>query len=124
MIRKAREARGNDSFSNWKGTAVKKTVSATEARVHFGRIMQNVEDTNDTVVVVRGGRPKVAIISMEQLEKLERLNGEDSTPHWKVLQRQVRDMIRQSGNAPLIPPPEDVIREMREERNARITHLS
>ncbi len=103
---------------------MKKTISATEARIHFGKVMQDVEDTNDTVVVVRGGRPKVAIISMEQLEKLEQLHAEESTPHWKVLQRQVREMIRQSGNVPLNPPPDILLREMREERSARITNLS
>jgi prevent-host-death family protein len=99
------------------------TVSATKARVHFGEVMQRVEDTDEMVIVERGGRPKVAIISVKQLDELERRAKGEEVPHWKVLQQQVRELIRQAGNVPLNPPPEEVIREMREERNARITNL-
>jgi len=99
------------------------TVSATEARVHFGEVMQRVEDTDEMVIVERGGRPKVAIISIKQLDALERRASGEDVPHWKVLQQQVRALIRQNGNVPLSPPSEDVIREMRQERNARITNL-
>lgn len=103
---------------------MRKTVSATEARVHFGELMQTVVDTREPIIVERGGKPKVAIISIEQYNELEAFQGDTgATPHWRILQAQVREMIRRKGNVPLTPPPDEVIRQMREERDAQITNL-
>jgi prevent-host-death family protein len=103
---------------------MKKTVTATEARVRFGEIMQIAEDTNEPVIVERGGSPKVAIVSMELLHEFEHArNGTAAKPHWEILLEQAHEQIRRSGNVPLNPPPDEVIRQMREERDAQLTNL-
>lgn len=42
---------------------------------------------------------------------------------WKRLLREVYKQIRREGNVPLSPPPEEVIRQMREERDAHFPDL-
>lgn len=99
-----------------------KVMSATDARVHFGEVMREVSEHNETVIVERGGSPKIAIISAEELDALKTMvkSGEAD---WRQLLKEVHDQIRREGNLPLTPSPEEVIREMREERNAHFSDL-
>lgn len=48
------------------------TVTATEARVHFGEMIRIVRDQGGTVIVERAGEPEAAIISMDDLRELRR----------------------------------------------------
>ena len=49
----------------------KPTVTATEARVRFGELMRRVMEGQEPIVVEKGGRPMVVVMSMEHYEKLE-----------------------------------------------------
>ncbi len=49
-----------------------KTVSATEAKVHLGSLLEWCE-TRDEVIIERRGRPRAALISVEQYDELRRL---------------------------------------------------
>ena len=49
-----------------------KTVSAWEARRNFGKMMDEVARTNQTVIVESHGEPKVAIVPARQAEAWER----------------------------------------------------
>lgn len=49
-----------------------RTVTATEARVHFGEMLRIVRDQGGTVIVERAGEAEAAIISMEDLRELQR----------------------------------------------------
>ncbi len=49
-----------------------RTVTATDARVHFGEMLRIVKDLGGTVIVERAGEPEAAIISMDDLRELQR----------------------------------------------------
>ena len=97
---------------------MERRMSATEARVHFGEVMREVAEHGTTIVVERGGKPQVVILSLQEYRRLK--TGEIKKPHWKALLEEAHDHIRREGNPPLIPPPEDLIREERERRGEQI----
>ncbi|MBA2276121.1 MAG: type II toxin-antitoxin system Phd/YefM family antitoxin [Chloroflexia bacterium] len=47
-------------------------MSATEARRQLGELMRLIVESNEFVIVQRRGIPKVAIISIEQYNEIER----------------------------------------------------
>ncbi len=47
-------------------------VPATEARVHFGELIQAVEETGEAVLVERNGRPIVAVVQIGEYRRLQR----------------------------------------------------
>jgi len=97
---------------------MERRMTATEARVHFGEVLRVVADDGETVVVERDGKPRVVVISIDEYRRLTQ--DRDVRPHWKILLDEAHDQIRREGNLPLIPPPEDVIREGREIRDEEI----
>jgi hypothetical protein len=46
--------------------------------------------------------------------------GGDEKPHWQHLLEQAWEQIERDGDLPLDPPVEEVIRQMREERDAQL----
>ena len=48
-----------------------KTISATEARIHLGEVLDRVETRGDRVVIERGGKPVAMLISIEDARTLE-----------------------------------------------------
>lgn len=103
---------------------MKKTVSATEARVHFGELVRSVRESNEPVVVEHSGKPAVVIVSVATFDECERVrNGTDAKPHWEVLLEQAWERNERAGDLPLIPSADEMIREMREERDAQLMDL-
>lgn len=94
-------------------------VSATEARVRFGELMRRVTERGEIVVVERGGQPQVVVLSVDEYERLSAGRRED----WKELARRAREGIRDELNGRELPPPEEVIRQGREDRDERLLGL-
>ena len=97
---------------------MERTMSATDARIRFGELMRWVVESKRPVVVERGGRPHVVVISVDEYERLVAGRQEGAT--WRDLVRQARDQIAAELGDRELPPPEDVIRQMREERDAQL----
>ena len=99
-----------------------RTISATDARVRFGRLLRDVADRGETVLVERSGRPQVVVMP---LAEYRRLQSQDRTEdRWeRLLDETIERVDRQAGGKPLLPPDE-VIRAMREERDADLLDLS
>ena len=96
------------------------TVSATQARVHFGELLQRVIRSKKAIIVERAGKPLAVILSMDEYE---RLSGPNEEPGWKTLVQQAREQIRaELGDRELLPADE-IIRLMREERNVEQASL-
>ena len=53
---------------------MKKTVSATEARVHFGELLRAVAEEGATYVVERSGKPQAVVISAAEYDQLSAKN--------------------------------------------------
>jgi prevent-host-death family protein len=101
---------------------MERTLSATEARIRFGELMRRVTEEGDRVIVERAGKPHVVVLSVAEYEGLVASQRDGHT--WRELVQQARERIRADlGDRELTPPPEEVIRQMREERSAHFTDL-
>ena len=100
---------------------MKRTVSATEARIHFGELMRRVVESQEPIIVERGGKPHVVVLSVDQYEDL--LAGQQEQEDWRELVQQAREQIRVELGERELPPPEEVLRQMREERDAQLLAL-
>jgi len=95
-----------------------RVVSATEARIRFGELMRRVVENGELVIVERGGRPHVVVVSVAEYERL--LKGREQQGEWKGLVKQAREQIKvELGNRQL-PPSEEILRRIREERDAQL----
>jgi prevent-host-death family protein len=99
---------------------MQRTVSATEARVHFGEIVRRVAKSDETVVVERAGEPQVVVLSMRAYQRLTAQgDGDARRAAFRAALATAARIQRKAGRRPL-PAPEDVIREGREERAAAL----
>jgi prevent-host-death family protein len=94
------------------------TIDASEAGAGVEELTLRVVAEQAPVVVERDGKPQVVILTIEEYERLGG-GGWESTG-WRSALARTHDMIRREGAAPLDPPPEEVIRQGREERDARL----
>lgn len=102
---------------------MERVISATEARVRFGELMRKVVENQESVIVERSGEPRIVIISIEEYERLRSGGRRDD---WEeALERAIRlaTRIETRRGVPPLPPPEDVIRETREERDEQLLGL-
>ena len=96
------------------------TVSATEARVHFGELIRRVADHREAVYVERGGRPQVVLLAVSEYENL--LSGA-SCDGWLARAREARDRVRAEMDQATLPSAEELIRQSREERDGQLDGL-
>ncbi|MBW1782270.1 MAG: type II toxin-antitoxin system Phd/YefM family antitoxin [Deltaproteobacteria bacterium] len=100
---------------------MKRVVTATEARIRFGELIRRVVENRESVIVERSGKPQAVVLSVSEYERL--LEGQQDQNEWKSLVASARDQIRaELGNRKLMPP-EEVIAEMREERDEQLIGL-
>lgn len=100
---------------------MERTVSATEARIHFGELMRRVVEQQETVIVERGGKPQVVVLSVVEYERLAAERQEPGD--WLALIDQVRSQIKAELGDRRVPPSEEIIRQGREERDAQLLGL-
>lgn len=94
-------------------------ISATEARVRFGEVLRRVSEEGARYVVERGGRQTVVILSLEAYEMLvaaARPRGGIDEVLEAAAALRAAQRERLAGELP--PPPERVIAEGREARDA------
>jgi len=96
---------------------MERVVSATEARIHFGELMRQVVENQEPVIVERGGKSHVVVISIDEYERL--LRGQQAED-WKNVVAQARAQIQAELGERELPPPEEILRQIREERDAQL----
>ena len=98
-----------------------RVLSATEARTHFGALMREVVERQEPVIVQSGGKPQVVVISVAEYERLlaEQREPED----WWALVQRARRLARSELGDRELPSPDEIIREMREERDEQLLGL-
>lgn len=97
-----------------------RTVSATEARVHFGEVFRAVAEEGQTVVVERSRHQQVVVVSMAEYERLQAGAREDGRRAGLDKAAAVARAIGGRARAKPLPAPEDLIRESREARDADV----
>lgn len=98
---------------------MERAISATEARIHFGALMRRVVERDESVIVERGGKPEVVVLSIAEYKRLRTQNRGDWLERADRLREQIQAKL---GNRELLPS-EEVIRQMREERDAHLMDL-
>lgn len=96
-------------------------VTATEARIHFGEMMKDVIDLNETIVVSRSGQPAVVMMSLDRYEQLRA--GGESAESWLTPLLQFRRRLKEELGERRLENASEVIRQMREERDAELLDL-
>ncbi len=97
------------------------SVTATEARIHFGELMRRVVERRQIVMVERGGKPHIVMLSVEEYERLK--SAETARPDWRTLVDEAQAQIQAELGGRELAPPEEIIRQMREERSAQLADL-
>jgi prevent-host-death family protein len=100
---------------------MERRMSATEARIRFGELMRWVVESQEPVVVERGGEPYVVVLSVDRYEDL--LAGRQEPEDWRKLVHQAREQIRAELGDRELAPPDEVLRQIREERDAQLLAL-
>jgi len=88
----------------------KRTLSATEARVHFGEVLRRVEE-GEVIVVEGRGRPQAVILSVKAYAHLT-AGREDPLEAVLSLNRAVRARLGRP-----LTPPEEVLSALREDQD-------
>lgn len=100
---------------------MERIVSATEARVRFGEMMRRVVEDAEAIIVERDGKRQVALISIDEYELFKAQKREE--PEWRAMLAEVHKLVAQEIGDRELPPADEIIRQMREERDAHIQNL-
>ena len=99
---------------------MEKIVSATEARIHFGQMMQRVTEEQQAIIVEKSGQPQIVLISISEYE---RMKAAAQPPTWLDQLLQVREQVASEIGDRKLPAADDIIHQMREERSAQLLDL-
>ncbi len=102
---------------------MEKTVSATEARVHFGEILRKVAEDEQVFIVERGGQPAAAVLPLATYRRLKARIRSGSWQETLEQARALRERIAERRGGQPLPPPEDMIEEARRLRDDQLTDL-
>ena len=92
-------------------------VSATEARIHFGELMRQAVETHEAIIVERGGKPHVVVISVEEYERLLKRQQQSD---WKELVHGARAQIQAELGDRTLPRPGEILEQVREGRDEQL----
>jgi len=101
-----------------------RVVSVTEARVRFSELMRWAVGSGEPIIIERKGKPYVVILSVEAYGHLQATQGPGEEEDVLARIRKVRAQIHARRGGEPVPPPEEIIREMREGRSAGLAGLS
>ena len=94
-----------------------RVVSATEARIHFGELMRQAVETHEAIIVERGGKSHVVVISVEEYERLLKRQQQGD---WKELVQGARGQIQADLGGRTLPRPEEILDQVRECRDEQL----
>lgn len=97
---------------------MERTVNATEARIRFGEIMREAQKS--PITVVRDGKAEVVIISKIAYD---RLVSNVQTRGWRELVAASRERITIDLANRQLPLPDDLLFELREDRDEQSDYL-
>ena len=96
-----------------------KTISATEARVHFGALLRDVVERGETVIVERSGMPQIAVLSIREYERL--CGGQPAKPEWEQELDDLHGLIRRRHGDQVMPDAVELVNAGRDERDAELS---
>ena len=100
---------------------MERVVSATEARIHFGEMMRRVTEGQEEIIVERSGKPQMVMISIAEYDRLKSNGGAEST--WQEKVETAWTLVQKDLQGRELPPADEIIRKMREERDEYLMAL-
>jgi prevent-host-death family protein len=94
---------------------MQKTISATQARIHFGEIMKRAKVA--PVVVERDGKAEVVVISKKAYDRLIAANTQTD---WQEKLDALHNRIRVELAGRTLPDPVELLRQGRDERDEQL----
>ena len=95
-------------------------VTEAEAREHLGDLLRDVAAGQEAVLIERDGESQAVVISFDEYIRLRAKTQESGTQDWKSRVDRLQEKISRELGGGLLPPAEEVIRRMREERDEQI----
>ena len=92
-----------------------RTISATEARIHFGELMRRAK--SGPVIVERDGKADVVVISKQEYDRLVE---NVPKPDWWSMVEELHAKLRVELAGRTLPDPAEIIRQGREERDEQL----
>ena len=83
--------------------------------------MRDIVGRQEAVLLERGGKPHVVVISVDEYARL--VAAQEEQEDWRDLVTQAREQVRADLGDRELTPPEEVLREMREERDEQLSGL-
>ena len=102
---------------------MERSISATEARIHFGHWLRQVKEKGTTLIVEKAGRPEAVLLSVEAYQHLCAAGeaGAGTAALERARASRERILARRGGKP--LPSPENVIAGMRQERDGELPDL-
>jgi len=94
---------------------MERIISATDARIHFGKVMKQAKV--GPVIVERAGKAEVVVISKK---KYDQLVAEKQETDWREMLRRTHELVRKDLAGRELPDPAEMIREAREIRDEQL----
>jgi len=94
-------------------------VTEAEARERFGELIRDVAEGRETVLIEQDGESQAVVISLVEYTRLRARTDQAGTP-WQSRVDRLRERVSRELEGGTLPPAEEVIRRMREERDEQI----
>jgi prevent-host-death family protein len=94
-------------------------VTEDEAKQRLGELLRDVAAGEETVLIEKDGEPQAIFISLNEYTRL-REKAPQAGGGWQAHVDRVRERIAEELGGRPLPPAEDVIRRMREERDEQV----
>ena len=95
-----------------------RTLTATSARVRFGELLHSVADQGETIFVERNGKPQAVVMPLAEYRRLQEL--EERSESCETLLDEAIAEIDDTLGGRALPPADEMIRRMREDRDAEL----
>ncbi len=102
---------------------MERKMTATDARIRFGEVMRRVVEQGEQIIVERAGQPQVVILSVAAYEQMKVAQQQEGWREALARAIQIGTRIRARREGQPLTPPEEVIRQAREERDAQLADL-
>jgi prevent-host-death family protein len=102
---------------------MERTVNATEAKTHFGKLMRRAVEGGETIIVERSGVPQMVIMPISEYGRMKSGRKQDGREvvlqRIRNLKRTIRQRLAAEGRE--LPDISDLITDLREERDGEFT---
>ncbi|HEY0555842.1 MAG TPA: type II toxin-antitoxin system Phd/YefM family antitoxin [Thermoanaerobaculia bacterium] len=95
-------------------------VTEADAREHLGDLIRDVAAGQEAVLIERDGESQAVVISFDEYTRLRARTQESGSQDWKGRVDRLQERISREMGKGSLPPAEEVIRKMREERDEQI----